>query len=48
MQKGVESSPLIGVICMAYSMVITFIVSLFTKKPSDEIIKNAFEDIQSA
>ena len=41
-QNGIGCSPLIGVICMAYSMIVTFVVSLFTKKPSDEIIECAF------
>ena len=48
LKNGISCSPLIGTICMAYSMVITFVVSLLTKKPSDEIIKNAFEDTQCA
>lgn len=48
-QKGVESSPLIGVICMAYSMISTFVVSLFTKAPSKEIIEDAFnKEIENA
>ncbi|MBE7061800.1 MAG: sodium:solute symporter family protein [Clostridiales bacterium] len=41
-QNGIGCSPLIGVICMAYSMIVTFVVSLFTKKPSDEVIECAF------
>lgn len=40
---GVASSPLIGVICMAFSLVITVIVSLLTKKPNDEVLYNAFD-----
>ena len=40
---GVSCSPLIGVICMAFSLVITVIVSLCTKKPNDEILHNAFD-----
>ena len=40
---GISSSPLIGVICMAFSVVITIIVSLCTKKPSDEVLYNAFD-----
>ena len=43
-KNGIGSSPLIGVICMATSMVITFVVSLFTKAPSEEIINDAFKD----
>jgi len=41
-QGGINSSPLIGVICMAFSMLTTFIVSLFTTKLSDNIIEEAF------
>ena len=40
---GINCSPLIGCICMASSIVITVVVSLFTKKPSDEALYNAFE-----
>lgn len=40
---GINCSPLIGCICMASSVVITIVVSLLTKKPSDEAIYNAFE-----
>lgn len=40
---GINTSPLIGCICMASSVVITVVVSLFTRKPSDEAIYNAFE-----
>ena len=43
LKDGVSTSPLIGTICMIYSLVSTFVVSLFTKSPSDDIIKNAFE-----
>ena len=41
-QKGVSLSPVIGVICMIFSILITIIVSAFTKAPSNEIIENAF------
>ena len=41
-QSGVSSSPLIGVICMAISMILTFIVSLLTKAPDQSIIDKAF------
>ena len=44
LQSGINCSPMIGVICMAFSMLITFIVSLITKKPNEEIINNAFVD----
>ena len=41
-QGGIGSSPLTGVICMIFSIVATFVVSLFTKAPDDSIIVNAF------
>ncbi len=41
--SGISSSPTIGVICMAYSMIITPIVSIFTKKPDAAIISEAFD-----
>lgn len=40
---GVSCSPMIGVICMIFSIIITVVVSLFTKKPSDEILYEAFD-----
>lgn len=40
---GVASSPLIGVIAMAFSVIITAAVSFFTAPPSSEIIENAFD-----
>ena len=43
LQDGVATSPLIGSICMVFSIVITVLVSLMTKAPSDEIIYNSFE-----
>ena len=43
LKNGISCSPLIGVICMAFSVIITVIVSLCTKKPSDEILYNAFD-----
>ena len=42
-KDGVASSPLIGVICMLFSLVITVAVSLITKKPDDSILHEAFE-----
>ena len=42
-KAGVGSSPMIGVICMIYSMLSTFVVSLFTKQLPEEKIKEAFE-----
>ena len=41
--NGVNSSPLIGCICMVTSVIITVVVSLFTEKPSEEAIYNAFD-----
>ena len=43
LKDGVASSPLIGVICMIFSLIITVAVSLLTKKPSDEILYEAFD-----
>lgn len=40
---GVGCSPMIGVICMAFSVVITVTVSLLTKKPSEDILFEAFD-----
>ncbi len=42
-KNGIGSSPLIGVICMLFSLIITTLVSLFTKAPSEEILSNAFD-----
>jgi len=42
LRSGVQTSPLIGVICMLFSVVITVIVSLLTKKPDDKILYEAF------
>ena len=43
LKMGINCSPTIGCICMAFSVIVTILVSLFTKKPSDEVIYNAFE-----
>ncbi|MBE6669754.1 MAG: sodium:solute symporter [Ruminococcaceae bacterium] len=43
LKDGVATSPLIGVICMIYSLISTALVSLFTNPPSEDILKNAFE-----
>ena len=43
LKDGVATSPLIGVICMLFSIVITVAVSLLTKKPNDEILYEAFD-----
>lgn len=42
-QTGIGCSPIIGVICMAFSMIATFIVSLFTQTPEQSIINEAFD-----
>jgi Na+/proline symporter len=41
--NGINSSPMIGSICMVFSVVITVIVSLITKRPSDKAIYEAFD-----
>lgn len=41
-KNGISCSPLIGVICMVYSMIITIVVSLFTKRLDDSVIESAF------
>ncbi len=43
LKDGVATSPLIGAICMIFSLIITVTVSLLTKRPSDEILTEAFE-----
>ena len=40
--SGIKSSPLIGSICMIFSLIITFVVSLMTKAPDKNIIDLAF------
>ena len=42
-KTGIGCSPLIGVICMFYSIIVTVVVSLFTKQPEQSIIHNAFD-----
>ncbi len=44
LQSGIGCSPMIGVICMIYSLIVTTVVSLFTQAPSAQIIAKAFED----
>lgn len=44
LKDGVSCSPLIGVICMIYSLISTTIVSLCTKAPDAQTITAAFED----
>lgn len=43
LKDGVATSPLIGVICMLFSLIITVAVSLLTKKPDDEVLYEAFD-----
>ncbi len=43
LKSGMSCSPLVGVICMAFSLIITTIVSLLTKAPDSETIATAFE-----
>ncbi len=47
LQKGINCSPLIGVICMASSMILTFVISLFTKQLNSEVIDNAFNNVEN-
>jgi Na+/proline symporter len=42
-QNGIGCSPLIGVICMAFSMIVTVVVSLLTKTTTENI-EQAFKD----
>jgi Na+/proline symporter len=44
LQTGINCSPMIGVICMAVSMLVTFVVSLFTNAPEERVVDNAFEE----
>ena len=44
LQTGIGCSPMIGVICMIYSVIVTAVVSFFTKAPDQETIDNAFND----
>lgn len=43
LKDGVATSPLIGVLCMIFSVVVTVLVSLMTKKPDQAIVYEAFE-----
>lgn len=42
-KSGVSTSPLIGVICMIFSVVITVVITLLTKAPEQQFIYNAFD-----
>lgn len=41
---GIGRSPLIGVICMAQSVIVTYLVSLFTKKTDKKLVDKCFND----
>ena len=43
LKTGVGCSPMIGVICMVFSVIITVAVSLMTKAPEEEILYEAFD-----
>ncbi len=43
LKDGVATSPLIGVLCMVFSIIITVIVSLITKKLDNQTVYNAFD-----
>lgn len=42
-KNGISCSPMIGVCCMVFSLIITPVVSLFTKRPDDSILEKAFD-----
>ena len=42
LQSGIGCSPMIGVICMIYSIIVTVVVSLLTKPIEENTIKEAF------
>ena len=44
LQTGINCSPLIGVICMAFSLIATVVVSLFTAPPKAQVVELAFTD----
>ena len=44
LKSGMNCSPMIGVICMVYSLIATTAVSLFTKAPAAETVDNAFHN----
>ncbi len=43
LKAGVQLSPITGVICIAFSCIITLVVSVFTGKLKEEVIIDAFE-----
>ena len=42
-KSGIGCSPTVGVICILFSVIITFVVSLFTKAPDEKILYDAFD-----
>ena len=42
-KSGVSTSPLIGVLCMIFSVIVTVAVTLFTKAPEEKYIYDAFD-----
>ena len=47
LQMGINCSPIIGVICMASSMILTFVISLFTKQLESSVVDKAFNDVEN-
>ncbi len=43
LKAGVSLSPITGVICIIFSIIITIVVSCFTKKPSNTALSEAFD-----
>ena len=43
LKAGVGLSPITGVLCIVFSLIITIVVSAFTKKPSNDTIVNSFD-----
>ncbi len=43
-KTGISLSPMIGVICMAYSMIVTFVISLLTKPLPKQVIEKSFNE----
>lgn len=42
-KSGIGCSPMVGVICIIFSVIVTYVVSLFTKKPEEKILFEAFD-----
>ncbi|MDD4315716.1 MAG: sodium:solute symporter [Clostridia bacterium] len=45
-KAGIQRAPLTGVICMIFSMIITPVVSIFTKKPDKEHLDRCFSEAE--